>query len=217
MEEYVARLKDCGDLFFMWQVGPSVVFGRNQPVAAEVNVDYCRDHDIRLFRRKSGGGCIYADKGNVMMSYVTDGEDVNLAFNRFVTMMLLVLRKLGLEAVGTTHNDIMIGQHKVSGTACYHLPGRSIVHGTMLYDTDMDNMLAAITPSQAKMSSKGIKSVRQRITLLKDHLSIGLDELIPYVRQTLCVGELVLSETDVATIEQLEKSYLDEAFIYSLP
>ena len=213
MEEYIARHLEADDYFFMWQVEPSVIFGRNQVAENEVNFDYCREHDIKIYRRKSGGGCVYADQDNVMMSFVTPNEDVGLTFNRFINMLLLVLRKLGVEATGTTHNDVMIGDRKVSGTAFYHLPGRSIVHSTMLYDTNMDHMLNAITPGPEKLEAKGIKSVRQRITLLKDYTSLTLDEFKIFVRETLCDGERVLIAEEVKGIEELEQSYLDKDFV----
>ena len=213
MEEYVARHLDENDLFFVWQVGPTVIFGRNQVMLNEVNVEYCREHDIQMFRRKSGGGCVYADRDNVMLSYISKEENVGLTFNRFINMLLLVLRKLGIEATGTTHNDVMIGDRKVSGTAFYHLPGRSIVHATMLYDTNMEHMLHAITPSHEKLQQKGIESVRQRITLLKDYTTLTLEEFKTFVRKTLCTGELQLSAADVEGIEQLERAYLREEFI----
>lgn len=214
MEEYVARHVDEDDLFFMWQVKPTVIFGRNQVMEKEVNVPYCREHGIEMYRRKSGGGCVYADWDNVMMSYVCKEENVGLTFNRFIGMLLLVLRKLGVEATGTTHNDVMIGDRKVSGTAFYHLPGRSIVHATMLYDTDMENMLHAITPSHEKLQSKGIQSVRQRITLLKEYIPQSIDEFKTFVRATLCDGELMLTPDQVADIEALEQTYLREEFIH---
>ena len=213
MEEYVARHLDEPDLFFMWQVEPTVIFGRHQVMLNEVNVEYCREHDIQMFRRKSGGGCVYADRDNVMLSYISKEENVGLTFNRFINMLLLVLRKLGIEATGTTHNDVMIGDRKVSGTAFYHLPGRSIVHATMLYDTNMEHMLHAITPSHEKLQQKGIESVRQRITLLKDYTTLTLEEFKTFVRQTLCTGELPLTAADVEGIEQLEQTYLREEFI----
>ena len=213
MEEYVARQMDESDCFFMWQVQPSVIFGRNQVVENEVNVDYCRAHGISMYRRKSGGGCVYADMDNVMLSYISDGDNVGFTFNKFVQMILLVLRKMGVEATGTSHNDIMIGDRKVCGTAFYQLPGRSIVHSTMLYDTNMEHMLNAITPSAEKLQKKGIQSVRQRITLLKDHTSLSLEEVRTLIRQTLCDGELVLTATQMAEIEELEQTYLKEEFI----
>ena len=216
MEEFVARRCSCADAFFMWQVAPSVIFGRNQAIAREVNLDYCRRHQIQVYRRKSGGGCVYADHDNLMLSYVTSEENVGMAFNRFVGMLLLVLRRMGVEAVGTAHNDVLIGQRKVSGTACYHLAGRSIVHGTLLYDTNMEHMLAAITPGEEKLQQKGIQSVRQRVTLLKDHVALSLDEVKGLIRQTLCDDELVLTETDVSVIEELERNYLRDEFIHLL-
>ena len=200
MEEFVARRLDESECFFMWQVEPSVIFGRNQALENEVNVAYCRAHDIKMYRRKSGGGCVYADMDNLMLSYVSDGDNVGYTFNKFVQMILLVLRKMGIEATGTTHNDIMIGDRKVCGTACYHLGEKSIVHSTMLYDTNMDHMLNAITPSKEKLQKKGIESVRQRITLLKEYTPKTLDEIKALIRETLCDGELVLSEDDVNSI-----------------
>ena len=179
----------------------------------KVNVDYCHQHGIRVVRRKSGGGCVYADMDNVMLSFITSEENIGFAFNRFVNMVLLVLRKAGVEATGTTHNDVMIGDRKVCGTACYHLGGRSIVHSTMLYDTNMDHMLNAITPSHEKLQSKGIESVRQRITLLKDYTSLTLDELKRLIIDTLCVGEVQLTQDQVAEIEAIEEQYLRQDFI----
>ena len=214
MEEFVARHTDEPDAFFMWQVEPSVIFGRNQVLENEVNVAYCREHGISLYRRKSGGGCVYADMDNLMLSFVTSEENVNFAFNRFVNMVLLVLRKLGIAATGTSHNDIMIGDRKVCGTACYHLEGRCIVHSTMLFDTNMDHMLNAITPSKEKLEKKGIESVRQRITLLKDYTTLdSVEALKALIRETLCEGERLLTASEVAGIEAIEATYLKEEFI----
>ena len=213
MEEYVARHVDEPEAFFMWQVGPSVIFGRNQVAQNEVNLDYCRQHDIRVYRRKSGGGCVYADQDNVMLSFITNQENVNFTFNRFVNMLLLVLHRMGIEAIGTEHNDVLIEDRKVSGTAFYHLPGHSIVHATMLFDTNMQHMLNAITPSSEKLQRKGVESVRQRITLLKDHTALSIADFKTLVRQTLCRDELLLTSADMAAIEALERSYLRDDFI----
>jgi lipoic acid synthetase/lipoate-protein ligase A len=137
-----------------------------------------------------------------MLSFVTKEENVGFAFNRFVTMVLLVLRKMGIEATGTTHNDIMIGDKKVCGTACRKTTKGCIVHSTMLYDTNMDHMLNAITPGPEKLEKKGIQSVRQRITLLKDHTSLSLDEVKALIRETLCQGERMLTKDEVVIINR---------------
>ena len=210
----MARRLPAGDYLFCWQIEPSVVFGRNQVMANEVNTAYCRNNDIGMFRRKSGGGCIYADMGNVMFSFITDSDNVGLTFNRYINMMVLMLRKIGVNAAATGRNDIVVDGRKVSGNAFYHLQGRSIVHGTMLYDTDMDNMLHAITPPETKLESKGVESVRQRISLLKDYINIGVDGLKDGIMRGLCNSEHVLTAVDVAEIEELEHNvYLSPAFI----
>ena len=214
MEEYVARHIAEDECFFMWQVEPSVIFGRNQLIENEVNLDFCRKHGIRMYRRKSGGGCVYADKQNVMLSYITSEEQVGFTFSRYVNMVVTVLQRMGVDASASGRNDVMIGDRKVSGTAFYHLPGRSIVHSTMLYDTDMVNMVGAITPSDAKLLSKGVASVYQRVALLKDYTKLSLEEFMFFVRQTLCDDELVLTEEQVKEIEQMEQEYLSDEFIY---
>ena len=204
MEEYVARHVDESGCFFMWQVEPSVIYGRNQVVENEVNLDYCRENSIKVYQRKSGGGCVYADKDNLMLSFVTSEDNVGFAFNRFVNMVLLVLRKMGIEATGTSHNDIMIGNRKVCGTACRKTRNGCIIHSTMLYDTNMTHMLNAITPGPEKLEKKGIQSVRQRITLLKEYTSLTLDEVKTLIRESLCVGERMLTPDEVSEIEQIE-------------
>ena len=215
MEEYVARhLQEEGDCFFMWQVEPSVIFGRNQLIENEVNMDYCRAHHIQTYRRKSGGGCVYADMSNIMFSYITHDKNVNFTFNRYINMVVLVLQQLGVNASTSGRNDVMIGNRKVSGNAFYHIPGRSIVHGTMLYDTNMQNMVGSITPTGKKLLSKGISSVRQRIALLKDYIPQSLEEFKTFVRQRLCQDERLLDLHDVESIREIEKEYLSDEFIY---
>lgn len=214
MEEFVARETNIDEAFFMWQVPPSVIFGRNQLIENEVNMAFCRAHGIQMFRRKSGGGCVYADMTNVMFSYITSQEQVGFVFNRYVNMVALVLRELGIDAHATGRNDITIGGKKVSGNAFYHLPGRSIVHGTMLYDTNMDYMVGSITPSEAKLISKGVESVRQHVALLKDYTSMSLPAFMTFVRQRLCTDEVQLSANQVRRIEEMEREYLTPEFIF---
>ena len=216
MEEYAARsLNDGDDLFFLWQVEPTVIFGRHQVIENEVNIPYCREHGIEFYRRKSGGGCVYADRSNVMMSYITRSDEVQTTFQTYMQMVCRMLKELGLEATSTQNNDVLIGGRKVSGNAFYHLPGHSIVHGTMLFDTDMQHMLSAITPPRQKLDKHGVESVRQRITLLKEHTSLSIEEFKQFAKQKLCNKELRLTEEDVKNIEKLEQNeYLNTEFIY---
>ena len=214
MEEHIARTKNiCEDCFFMWQVQPSVIFGRNQLIEDEVNLSYCKEHNIEIYRRKSGGGCVYADLANIMFSYITRDENVNFTFNRYINMIILMLGKLGIDAKTSGRNDILIDGKKISGNAFYHIPGHSIVHGTMLYDTNMENMVGSITPSNRKLISKGVKSVRQRIALIKDHTTLTLNDFKDFIKNDFCDKEITLTEKDIQIIKMIEKEYLSKEFI----
>lgn len=216
MEEYLARKMMHGkDLFFMWQVEPTIIFGRNQIIDNEVNVDYCRANGIEMYRRKSGGGCVFANMDNIMMSYITDNDGpVATTFSRYTGMVTEMLRSLGLDASDTSRNDILISGRKVSGNAFYHIPGRSIVHGTMLFDTDRMAMAEAITPSKSKTQAKGVESVRSRVTTLSEHLTIGIEEFKAYVRKHLCDSTLKLTAADVTAIEEIERPYYTDQWIF---
>lgn len=215
MEEYAARqLRLADDAFFLWQVEPTVIFGRNQVIENEVNLDYCREHGIQFYRRKSGGGCVYADRSNVMLSYITRSDEVVVTFARYMQLLTDTLTSMGFRATSTQNNDVLIDGRKVSGNAFYHLPGYSIVHGTLLYDTDMNHMLHAITPPQTKLDAHGVKSVRQRITLLKEHTTRPLEEVKTYIREHLCDHSCLLTKEDVEAITNIEKEYLNPSFIY---
>ena len=125
-----------------------------------------------------------------------------------------MLRELGLEATSTENNDVLIDGRKVSGNAFYHLPGCGIVHGTMLFDTNMQHMLSAITPPQQKLDKHGVKSVRQRITLLKEHTNLSIEQFKQFAVRKLCNKELQLNAEDIKNIETIEKKYLNTEFIY---
>ena len=214
-ERFSPPLEGQGEaLFFLWQVRPTVIFGRHQVIENEVNLDYCREHGIEFYRRKSGGGCVYADQSNVMMSYITRSDQVQSTFREYMQMVCEMLKALGLDATSTENNDVLIGGRKVSGNAYYHKAGWSIVHGTMLFDTDMQHMLSAITPPRQKLTKHGVESVRQRITLLKEHVNLTLDEVKALIRSTLCDGELMLTDEQVREIEAIEQGYLASEFIH---
>ena len=105
MEEYATRSTNDGSpFFFLWQVEPTVIFGRHQVIENEVNIPYCREHGIEFYRRKSGGGCVYADRSNVMMSYITRSDEVQTTFQAYMQMVCRMLKELGLEATSTQNN-----------------------------------------------------------------------------------------------------------------
>lgn len=156
---------------FTWIVEPTVIYGRHQQAEVEVNETYCREHGIRVVQRKSGGGCVYADEGNLMISYIEPSafsrQFSESPFTRFLNSVAQILQAYGVPAVTTAHNDILVGDRKVSGWACYTAPTGTIVHGTMLYDVDLEAMRHAITPTEQKLQKHGVASVRQRVQNLR--------------------------------------------------
>ncbi|MDE6367739.1 MAG: lipoyltransferase, partial [Muribaculaceae bacterium] len=214
MEEWAAKRLPADDYFFSWQVNPTVIFGRNQCIDAEVNLDYCRENHIETYRRKSGGGCVFADRHNIMFSYITPSEHVTTTFSRYTEMIAGMLRSLGIDAQATGRNDITIDGRKVSGNAFYHIPGRSIVHGTMLYDTDLRHMANAITPSRSKLESKQVQSVEAHITTLSRYLDMSLDDFHCYAIKHLTDRELKLTTNQIAEIEELSLPYYEPDWIF---
>ena len=153
---------------FTWVVAPTVIYGRHQSAEAEVNENYCREHGIAVVQRKSGGGCVYADEGNLMISFISTSTHNEQVFAEFLNIIAQALQAKGLPAVTTAHNDILVNGRKVSGCACFTSPTGTIVHGTLLYDVNLEAMLAAITPSTDKLAKHGVASVRQRVANLKE-------------------------------------------------
>lgn len=213
MEEYVARKLGSG--FFTWSVAPTVIFGRNQDMEAEVNLDYCRQQGIALVRRKSGGGCVFADRGNLMISCISPGTGVEAAFSAYLERFASVLRAAGFDAVSTAHNDILVGGRKVSGGACLVQDGCCIVHGTLLCNVDLEQMERAITPSQEKLSAKGIRSVRQRVgNLCQNGNGPSLESLAAMLVRAFSEDERLLEREELRQIEEISKSYLTPSFLF---
>lgn len=159
--------------FFTWVVSPTVIYGRHQCAEAEVNETYCRAHGIAVVQRQSGGGCVYADRGNLMVSFISPSTRSQEVFDQFLVLLSGALRQLGYEAVTTAHNDVLVGDRKVCGTACYTTPTGTVVHACMLYDVNLTDLEAAITPSEAKLAKHAVASVRQRVRNLREIQDLG--------------------------------------------
>ncbi len=158
---------------FTWIVPPTVIYGRHQLREQEVNETFCREHNIAVVQRQSGGGCVYADSGNLMVSFLSPSTRSQQVFDTFLTMLAGALNRIGYEAVTTAHNDVLVDGRKVAGTACYTTPTGTVVHASMLYDVDMEALEKAITPSAAKLEKHAVASVRQRVRNLRDYKDIG--------------------------------------------
>lgn len=176
--EVLQHINDYPDgAFFTWIVAPSVIYGRHQIKEQEVNIPYCEQNGIAVFQRKSGGGCVYADEGNIMLSHITPSTHAEQVFQQFLNTLASALQSMGLNAVTTAHNDILVDGYKVSGNACYTQQQGTIVHGTLLYDVDLNRMQHAITPSAEKLEKHGIQSVRQRVCNIKPLIQTSVRQL----------------------------------------
>lgn len=206
MEEFVASRFE-GEAFFVWQSEPTVIYGRNQVLENEVNIKYCQEHGVRVVQRRSGGGCVYSDKGNIMISYVAKRGEVGEVFDRYLSSLTGFLTSLGVQAVKSGRNDVLVDGRKVSGNAVQQLPGRTIAHGTLLHSTDFDALEQAIKPPVEKLQRHGVESVRQRVMNLSEVLPMPLEDLKKSLVKYFCDGEFVLSASDVDEIENIEKEY----------
>ena len=215
VEEYVARHYTNDDYFMGWRVNPTVMLGRNQLIDNEVNTDYCKEHKIDIFRRKSGGGCIYADKGCIQFSYISRAVNANEAFAQYMHRMVELLRGLNINAQLSGRNDILIDDTKVSGCAFYQLSNRSVLHNSLLFDTLLDHLSNALTPAKEKLQSKGVASVRQRVTNVATYTQLDILNFMDYIRQEMCGKEVIeLTEEDMKGIAEIEKELSSDDFVY---
>ena len=172
-EEYLLE-REPRDVFMLWQNDNAVVIGKNQNTWAEVNVPFTEENGITVVRRLSGGGAVFHDLGNVNFTYITAHDPARgIDFRPFVEPILRALSDLGVQAQADGRNDIVVSGAKISGNAqCVHrLPGggeRLLHHGTMLFSSDLSRLTAALQVSPEKIRAKGIASVRQRVTNLRD-------------------------------------------------
>ena len=215
VEEYVARHYTDDDYFMGWRVNPTVMLGRNQLIDNEVNTDYCKEHKIDIFRRKSGGGCIYADKGCIQFSYISRATNANEAFAQYMQRMADLLKGLKIDAQLSGRNDILINGTKVSGCAFYQLSNRSVLHNSLLFDTQLDHLSNALTPAKEKLQSKGVASVRQRVTNVATYTQLDILAFMDYVRQEMCGTEVLeLTEEDMKGVAEIEKELSSDDFVY---
>lgn len=215
VEEYVARTYTDDDYFMAWRVEPTVMLGRNQLTENEVNIDYCKRNGIHIFRRKSGGGCIYADKGCMQFSYISFAENVNHAFVEYMQGIADMIKSLGINTELSGRNDILVEGKKVAGSAFYRLKGRSVLHNSLLFSTELEHLSQTLTPSKEKLQSKGVASVSQRVGNVGNHTDLSIEAFMDYVRKYMCGDEVLeLTADDMKHIEEIEKELASDDFTY---
>lgn len=172
-EQYLMNNKDFDEpiLLFYYQK-PCIIVGRNQNTLEEINQDYVAKHNIQVTRRLSGGGAVYDDLGNVSFSFVVDRDDDRFGdFKAFTKPIVDALKEMGATSIEVSgRNDILVNGKKFSGNAMYVKDNKMFSHGTLMYDVDQSVIAHALNVPKDKMASKGIKSVRSRVTNLKPYL-----------------------------------------------
>ena len=168
-DEYcLQRLPSDDCVFYLWQNRPSVIIGHNQDARREVNLEYLQEHGIALARRVTGGGAVYHDLQNLNYSIVGRRPRIDV--------IVEALRSLGVPAELTGRNDIFVEGRKVSGFARSVYHQRELIHGTLMYDVDIDVLTRALDTPESKLNRKGVASVRSRVANLKDYLP-GIDDI----------------------------------------
>ncbi|MDR7871631.1 MAG: lipoate--protein ligase [Tissierellaceae bacterium] len=208
-EEYCFKqLPRDEDYILLWINGPAIIIGKNQNTLEEVNSEYVKKNGISVVRRITGGGAVYHDLGNLNFSIITnaDGNGV-IDFKKYNLSILKALKKLGVQCELSGRNDITIDGKKFSGIAQSIWKERVLNHGTLLFDTKLDVLSDALNVKQDKIESKGVKSVKSRVTNIKDYLNVEVD--IDKFREIL-LKYLFEAENMEPEILELSKEQLDD-------
>lgn len=200
-------------VFLFWRTTPTLMIGKYQNTLEEINKKYVDDHGIHVVRRLSGGGTIYTDLGGWQFSFITQGDEDTIEFHQYLVPVLSALHGMGIPAEFNGRNDLVVEGKKFSGNAQYKLGGATVHHGSLLFDTDIQQMVASTTVDQYKILSKSIKSVRDRVTNLADHLGEKLtaEEFKARMVDTI-LGEgsvYQVTEEDDRRIRQLAAEHFD--------
>ncbi|MFC5701133.1 lipoate--protein ligase [Cohnella faecalis] len=173
LEEYILRNLPAEEDYLLFYINePSIIIGKNQNTAEEVNAGYVSGQGIHVVRRLSGGGAVYHDLGNLNFSFLTrdDGKSFH-NFRKFTEPVVEALRKLGVNAELSGRNDLQVGERKISGNAQFASRGRMFSHGTLLFNSEVDAIVSALNVNPAKFASKATKSVRSRVANIAEFLS----------------------------------------------
>ena len=179
-EEYLMNSGVMTPPFMLFYIEkPCIIVGRNQNTVEEINEDYCKQHGITITRRLSGGGAMYQDLGNLCFSFIVPADRQRFGdFKTLVQPIVDALHEMGATGAEVTgRNDIVIDGKKFSGNAMYTRNGKTFCHGTLMFDVDTDAVAGALKVPKDKIESKGIKSVRSRVTNLKPYLKPEFQKL----------------------------------------
>lgn len=210
LEQYVFDcLPKTKTYFMLWQNDNTIVVGKHQNTSGEINASFVKERGINVVRRLSGGGAVYHDLGNVNFTFIMDaGKRQELDLGAFCIPVVEALAGLGIKAEISGRNDITIAGKKFSGNSQYIKDGRIMHHGTIMYNSDLDTVEKALYVSADKIVSKGVSSVRSRVTNIVDHMekSLPIEEFIVRIQDSI-LGEdyekYKLSDKDLEAISKL--------------
>ncbi len=173
LEKYAMEHLDIADEYFMfWRTTPTLMIGRYQNTLKEINIPYARKNNINIVRRITGGGTIYTDLNGWQFSFISKRPGkLDFEFATFTEPILGALRSLGVDVKRSGRNDLVIGDRKFSGNAQYLRKDVALHHGSLLFDTDLKTLARALNVDNEKVVSKGIQSVRQRVTNIAEHIT----------------------------------------------
>jgi lipoate-protein ligase A len=179
LEEYVFKNFDLQDDYvILWRNGPSIIIGKNQCTLEEINSQYASENNIHVVRRITGGGAVYHDLGNLNFSFITKVDKMEkIDFQKYTYPVINALEKLGVECELSGRNDLTLDGKKFSGIAQSITKGRLLNHGTLLFNSNLDTLSKALNVKKEKIESKGVKSVRSRVTNIYDYLKSDIDVL----------------------------------------
>ena len=216
LEEYLLKEIDLrDDIFMLWQNRPAIIVGRYQNTWDEVNHTFVKENEIAVVRRLTGGGAVYHDLGNLNFTFITRGQKTgHYDFASFARPVVSALQTLGVAAEFAGRNDILVDGKKVSGNAQYRSGDSVLHHGTLLFNSEIDNLMRALQVSSEKFASKGVASVRSRVANIKDYLPEPLDieDFKAALVQAIFQAEdgpnreYNLSAADLARVEELVKT-----------
>jgi lipoate-protein ligase A len=226
LEEYCLRNVDISETYLLFYINePSIIIGKNQNTLEEINHEYVRENNIHVVRRISGGGTVYHDHGNLNFSFITKYDPKHFNnYKEFTGPVINVLHKLGVNAELSGRNDILVDGKKISGNAQFTNKDRMFSHGTLLFDSAIDNVVSALNVKIGKIESKGIKSVRSRVANISEYMEQKLTT--EEFRQTLLdnifegyseIPRLILSDEDWQKVTELaDKKYRTWEWNYGL-
>lgn len=173
IETFLLKEKPLDEPILLFYINdPSIIIGRNQNTIEEINKDYVEEHGIHVVRRLSGGGAVYHDHGNLNFSFIMPDDGNSFRdFAKVTQPIIQALHDLGVSGAELKgRNDLVINDMKFSGNAMYATAGRMFAHGTLMFDSDINEVVNTLKVRKDKIESKGIKSIRARVTNIKPFL-----------------------------------------------